>query len=218
MPVLLSQHTPEAAPFAMDWFGRAAGLQVLAAERERIAALLAATAPWLWLAPLPADDADLPPRGLRLHRDEPDGLAGAVRCGLPLPLVNESYGLVVVQHALDDGRLPGLLEEVERILQPGGRLWLFALSPFSPWRLRWRATGLQARTPMAWQRQLRAAGLQADFARIERFGPVWCEAGTTRMPHALRAACLIGAQKRIAPLTPAKATSGWRADTAPVGY
>ncbi|MFT4257908.1 MAG: methyltransferase domain-containing protein [Pseudoxanthomonas sp.] len=219
MPVPPAQHTPVAASPAMDWFGSAAGVPVLAAERERIAAELEGRAPqpWLWLTPLATDAVELPPRGMRLHRDA-TGLAGTIRCGLPLPLPSESFGVVVVQHMLDDGRLPDLLAEAERILQPGGCLRLFALNPFSPWRLHWRGTGLQARTSAAWRARLRAAGFHVDPDQVEWLGPAWREAGTAQLPQMLRAACLIGAEKRIAPLTPARPASTWRPDAAPAGY
>lgn len=223
MPEFSARHLPLAA---MGWFGSVRGLPLLAAERELVAALLASRTPqpWLWLAPGPGPGSDaaatgLPPRGLRLHRDGP-GLAGAFRCRLPLPLPNESFGCVVVQHALDDGGLHGLLEEVERVLQPGGRLWLFALNPYSPYRLRWRDTGLAAQAPTDWRQRLRKAGLQIDAAEADWLGPLWRSRNTEPSPLGtwLRAAYVIGAEKRVAPLTPVKATSGWRTDAAPAGF
>ncbi|MFT3762697.1 MAG: hypothetical protein QM761_08815 [Pseudoxanthomonas sp.] len=216
MPVL-SAHRPTAP---LDWFGSARGLPLLAAERDRIAELLVARAPqpWLWLTPFAtAAAADLPPRGLRLHR-QAAGLSGAFRCGLPLPLPSESFGVIVVQHAFDDGCLPDLPEEVERILQPGGRLWLFALNPYSPWRLRWRSAGLVARTPAAWRQRLRAAGLHAEPNETEWLGPAWSGRGAKHAIGWLRAGCLIGAEKRVAPLTPIRVASKWRTDAAPAGF
>jgi SAM-dependent methyltransferase len=212
------------SPDAMAWFGSARGLPLLAAERDLVASLLEARSPqpWLWLAPGagPGPDAaatDLPPRGLRLHRERAQ-LAGAFRCRLPLPLPNETFGSIVVQHVLDDGGLPGLLEEAERVLQPGGRLWLFALNPYSPYRLRWRNRGFAVRAPIDWRLRLRAAGLHVyDGIEAAWLGPVWRGRSAPSALAGLRACCVLGAEKRVAPLTPVKAAAAWRADAAPAG-
>jgi SAM-dependent methyltransferase len=204
----------------LDWFRSARGLPLLSAERELVAALLASRTPqpWLWLATgSESNITDLPPRGLRLHR-EGDGLTGAFRCRVPLPLPSESFGCVVVQHALDDDGLPGLLEEASRILQPGGRLWLFVLNPYSPYRWRWRGTGLTAHAPTDWRQRLRKAGLQVD-AETDWLGPLWRNRNSEPSPLGtwLRAACVMSAEKRVAPLTPIRGTARWQTSAAPAG-
>lgn len=88
--------------------------------------------PWLWLTPT----TELPPReslqgrGLRLHRSA-GRFAGDARCAMPFPLPSESLQAIVVQHAVVGGAAD-FLAECERLLMPGGRLWLFTLNPMSP--------------------------------------------------------------------------------------
>ncbi len=162
---------------------------------------------WLWLAPADAEDGAMPPgRGLRLVLAD-DGWRGGVRCGLPLPLAGASVGSVVLQHVLtgdDAGR--ALLAECARVLVPGGRLALLALNPLSPYRWRWRGSGLRASEPLAWRRRMRAVGLQPDPVS-QGIGPGWREAVSPQpQPGAgLRAAYLVLAEKRTRPLTPLRA-------------
>lgn len=205
-------------PDALRWFGSGRGAPLLAAEQALAQRALAARAPqpWLWLSAQPpaASDAALPPRGLRLHAAGTAGyLSGAVRCGLPLPLPTESIGAIVLQHVLDAGDGEALLEECARVLEPGGRLRLFALNPWSPYRLRWRRAGLLPRDPAGWRERLRAVGL-TPVGDARFLGPVWrgVHAPAGRGPALLRAACLLEAEKRVAGLIPpAPATPAWRA-------
>ena len=68
---------------------------------------------------------------------------------LPLPLANESMATIVVQHAAAGGRRSAaLFDECARVLLPGGRLWLFALNPLSPYRWRWNGNHLSASEPI----------------------------------------------------------------------
>jgi hypothetical protein len=198
---------------------------LLAAERALIGTAMAsrpAQQPWLWLAPrAPAPGGfELPRRTLVLHR-QGHGFSGSLRCGLPLPLPHESIGNLIVQHALDDG-LDGLLDECARVLEPGGRLWLFTLNPWSPYRARWRRSGLMARDPGAWRGSLRDLGLQANSGRAGYLGPVWRPAGSDPGNPAkpgsnrLRAACLLEVEKRSAALIPpAPVTRQWQAGATP---
>ena len=112
---------------------------LLAQERRWLANQLAArpARPWLWLQPEASPPADGPirhARGLRLH-DCGQGYAGSLRCALPLPLASECLGDIVLQHP-QPARADALLEECARVLVEGGRLWLFLLNPWSPYRLR----------------------------------------------------------------------------------
>lgn len=189
---------------ASAWFGSDAGQAVLESERP---ALLRAFAerpaqPWLWLGPV-AQALQVDGRGLRLVVSN-EAWAGAVHCGLPLPLANESMGVVVLQHVAR-ARSPGqgLLDECARVLAPGGKLWLFALNPLAPYRWRWRGSGLHASEPLTWRRRLRAAGLAPEPVS-QGMGPSW-QVGVTHAPQngpGLRAAYAIRAEKRAWPLTP----------------
>ena len=218
MPVLQISRQPD----AMTWFYTPRGQAVLAAEQDIIRAALVtrpAQQPWLWLGPAQSGSPggpDLPARSLWLQPRGPR-YAGSLQCGLPLPLPNESIGNVIIQHVLDDGR-EELLDECTRVLEPGGRLWLFVLNPWSPYRARWRRSGLQARAPQAWNQQLRALGLQPCGEGMSHLGPVWRssvhpQAGATQR---LRSSCLLEVEKRTAALIPpALVKAQWQAGTAP---
>ncbi|MFT4198192.1 MAG: methyltransferase domain-containing protein [Pseudoxanthomonas sp.] len=203
MPVSPVHRQPE--PLA--WFGSAAGAALLAAEQPRIAALLAAraTAPTLWLHPGGVAGSAVVPAGLSL-RAVGGGFEGPVRCGLALPLADASVALIVLQHVAE-GLPATLLGECVRVLQPGGRLWLLALNPASPYRLRWRRSGLRALAAGRWQQRLRRAGLECTTP-VERLGPCWKNAND---PAWLRAGCLLAADKRGPDLIAAPvARPAWR--------
>lgn len=68
------------------------------------------------------------------------GFEGDVRCVLPLPLPTESVRAIVVQHVVADSVVE-FFDECARVLMPGGCLYLFALNPLSPYRLRWLRQG-----------------------------------------------------------------------------
>lgn len=140
---------------------------------------------------------------------------GVVRCGLPLPLASESVGTVVLQHVADYPiDTTALLSECVRVLMPGGRLWLFALNPLAPYRWRWSGTGLRGVEPVILRRRLRAAGLTPDSVS-QGLGPRWQIAANERAQDGagLRAAYLLRAEKRVAPLTPVRARPQVRLQT-----
>jgi SAM-dependent methyltransferase len=206
-------------PDALAWFGSGPGGPLLAVEQPWVAAALKARAPqaWLWLGPTAPDfSQEAPPRGVQLHR-QPSGFTGSVRCDLPLPLPTEAVGAVVLQHALETGR-DDLLAECARVLEPGGRLWLFTLNPWSPYRLRWRGLDMAVHDAVGWRERLRAAGLQPVSREIRYLGPVWRTRGDAARfgPARLRAVCLLEAEKRVAALIPPSPIKRpWRTDTAP---
>ena len=217
MPVLQISRQPD----ALAWFDSVRGQPLLAAEQALVGAAMAARPaqqPWLWLAPRATGPGipELPRRTLVLHRQQ-DRFAGSLRCGLPLPLPNESIGNLVVQHALDDG-VEGLLDECARVLEPGGRLWLFVLNPWSPYRARWRHSGLIARDVQGWRKTLRGLGLQPCTGGVVYLGPVWrmTSEPATSTSGRLRAVCLLEFEKRSAALIPpAPVARQWQAGATP---
>ncbi len=219
MPVLQISRQPD--PLA--WFDAPRGQPVLTAEQDAIRHALVsrpASQPWLWLAPVaPAngpEDSGLPPRSLQIY---PWGerYAGTLQCALPLPLGDESIGNVILQHALDDGR-EGLLEECERVLEPGGRLWLFTLNAWSPYRARWRRSGLVAQDVRGWRLRLGALGLHPCGVPVSYLGPVWRSPapGAEGKPGPFAAACMMQLEKRTAALIPPEPLKRqWQAGAAP---
>lgn len=201
MPLRSRPGQPDAA---QAWFASSEGAALLESEHDAIAGALAERPAqhWLWLAPLPQPRPE-GGRGLALY---PRGarFGGDVSCSLPLPLPSETFGTIVLQHVAAPGA-PGsaLLEEVERLLEPGGRVLLFALNPLSPYRWRWRGHGLRAAEPLSWRRLLRRAGLES-VAVSEGMGPRWEPVADPRRQEGvgLRAAYLLRADKRSLPLTP----------------
>lgn len=194
MPALQSTRQASLAP----WFDSepAAALRVL--ERQLLLPQLSVlpAQPWMWIAPSAAwlDDAQPGGRGLRLYRNG-GRYAGDACCGLPLPLATESVNAIVLQHvtAADADQL---LDECERVLMPGGHLWLSSLNPFSPFRTHWRQYGLTVRTPQRIRQLLGRHGLDCDDMRY--LGPLWQGTGSRGRGGwaPLRAACLFHAEKR----------------------
>ena len=196
------------------WFVSGAGRALIQSEHDCIRAAISERPgqAWLWLSP-----ADEPPEGLAGGQPAPgapghgvrlmaapQGWDGPIQCSLPLPLANESIATVVIQHTVRSGtRGKALIEECARVLVPGGRLWLFALNPLSPYRWRWNGSGLGASEPLPWRRHLREAGLQPDGVS-QGLGPRWRVEirPTLQQGPGLRAAYLLQAEKRMVPLTP----------------
>lgn len=195
-----------------DWFASIPGRALLDSEVDSIREALADRPgqPWLWLSPTP-QSTEPDSRGLRLQATG-GGWQGPIRCALPLPLANESVATVVVQHAIRSGsRGTALIAECARLLVPGGRLWLFALNPLSPYRWRWNGSGLTASEPMPLRRRLREAGLQPDVVS-QGLGPRWRAEihPDLQQGPGLRAAWLLRAEKRTLPLTPVRSRAALR--------
>jgi hypothetical protein len=206
-----------------SWFDTGAGRALLDAERPGILNGLRGrpAQPWLWIGPSqPAGERpELQARGLRLRPASPSGFQGDLRCDLPLPLVAESVQSIVLQH-VPLAAVEPLLEECERILMPGGRLWVYALNPFSPYRLRWRRHGPQVLQPMRWRALVHNAGLRC-LGQAGYLGTSWrVESGPeaeTAGSAPWRAVCVIEAEKRvIAPIGPVPTAVNWRRPVATI--
>ncbi|MEO6227207.1 MAG: methyltransferase domain-containing protein [Thermomonas sp.] len=216
MPVFRRQLATAAAA---TWFASPAGQMVIASEADvlRTVARERPNQPGLWLQPGVVDMGDidcLDAPGVRLHAAGA-GFAGDIRCGSALPFANECCGVVVVQHLADISAEPAaLLAECARILMPGGRLWLLALNPLAPYRLRWQGQGPRPAEPVTWRRRLRATGLVPDPVS-QGVGPTWAIAIAPELQDGagLRAAFLLRAEKRRIPLTPLRATRTLRLQT-----
>ena len=206
MPLSAFHRQPD--PAAAAWFAGDIGQALLDSETACVSDALHQRPGQLalWLGPaIAAAPEGLDGFGpLRLHWAEGGAFHGDLHCGLPLPLASESCAIVIVQHPGDvDGAHAALLEECARVLVAGGWLWLLALNPLSPYRLRWRGHGLRAREPVTWRKRLRAAGLAPD-SLTQGVGPVWDIAPDARLQDGvgLRAAFLLRAEKRRLPMTP----------------
>lgn len=214
MPVLQSrrQVTPP------TWFDSAPAHQLYQLEQQMLLPQLAAlpAQPWLWIAPSARwlEGAALTGRGVRLYR-EGSGYDGDARCALPLPLPNESVDAIVLQHVTAaDAAL--LLAECERVLMPGGRLFLTSLNPFSPFRTQWRRHGLVVRTPQRLRQLLDQAGLDCGQTRF--LGPAWPSSTAFSRLQPLRAACLFSVEKRTFALPgPTPLRVRWQAPMATPG-
>lgn len=202
MPALSPNGQPAAG---QEWFASDAGQALVQSEIPLIRRALRdrPAPPWAWFAPCPVEAGDCG-RGACLVAGD-GAWEGALRCGLPLPFATSALSTVVLQHASAvAGPIDALLDECARVLMDGGRLHLLVLNPLSPYRLRWRGTGLSAGEPLTWRRRLRRAGLEPD--PVSRgVGPVWKIQAReeTRNGPGLAAAYMLRAEKRVAPLTPA---------------
>ncbi|KPN20106.1 hypothetical protein AO715_09360 [Xanthomonas sp. Mitacek01] len=197
---------------ARDWFETPAGRAILDSEHALVAEALGSHPglPWLWCAP-GTPDAQVEGRGLCLVR-RGDRLEGPVHCASPLPLPSEAFGAVVLQHVIGGrGDTLGLLEEAARVLAPGGHLWMLVLNPLTPYRWRWRGTGIASAEPLTWRRRMREAGLAPD-AVSRGVGPSWRMQAVAEVQDGpgVRAAYALRGQKRHLPLTPLRSRPALR--------
>ncbi|WP_434030967.1 hypothetical protein [[Pseudomonas] boreopolis] len=205
-----------------SWFETGAGRALLRLEQHWALEALRhrPSQPWLWLSAIPAglpEGSALQGRGLRLFRHGA-GYAGELQCGLPMPIPSESLQAIVVQHAVA-GDIDAFVEECARVLAPGGRLWLFALNPLSPYRLRWRRHVPSPPRPEWWRRSIQRARLHCSMTPCY-LGPAW-NPGDGGEGHAgrgpWRAVCVFEAEKRaIAPNGPIPAKVRWQRPVATI--
>jgi SAM-dependent methyltransferase len=99
-------------------------------------------------------------------------LQGDVRASAtePLPFVDQAFDLVLLRHALEPASLS--LDEIVRVLAPGGVLVLTGVNPLSGWTPWWlwqtRGSASHAISPLQLVARLRRADLQVE--RVQRVG------------------------------------------------
>ncbi len=201
MPADMPFRQPVNSP---DWFASPAGQVVLESEMPSFLDALAQRPglPWLMFSAHPRPTDLSLSSGLWLHPTD-TGWHGDVRCSTMLPLASESISCIVLQHIGDPRQATEWLSECQRVLMPGGKLWLFALNPLSPYHRYWLWRDMQhAAEPFRWRRALREVGLNAD-ALAEGLGPTWRMQADPirRMGAGARAAYLLRAEKTRCPLT-----------------
>lgn len=159
-------------------------------------------------------DVDLRQLGVVRMHVERDGLGGDAKCAIDaLPWQDDAFRLVVAQHAGDALPTAGvLIDELARVLAPGGVLLWYGLSPWSPWLawIHWQArSGLPVpRVMHAEVTRMRLQKRQLTPAGIEHLGSCWPSRGEPSALHRtpwlapLRAAYLLTASKQRAVLTP----------------
>lgn len=146
---------------------------------------------------------------VRLHVRAP-GLAGDVVCATDaLPWEDAAFQLVIAQHAGDMlGDANGLVDELARVLAPGGVLLWFGLNPWSPWlawvRWRFRRGHALPHTLHADPARRRLLRQRLAPAALDYLGPCWPQRSERVAAHRsallapLRSAYLITATKQRA--------------------
>jgi SAM-dependent methyltransferase len=88
----------------------------------------------------------------------------------PLPFVDRAFDLILLRHALESEELS--LDEIVRVLAPGGTLVLTGVNPLSGWTPWWlwqtRGSAARATSPIQWVARLRRADVQVQ--RVQRVG------------------------------------------------
>ncbi|HTV86481.1 MAG TPA: methyltransferase domain-containing protein [Dyella sp.] len=101
-------------------------------------------------------------------------LEGDVRASAnePLPFADEAFDFILLRHALEP--TPLSLDDIVRVLAPGGMLVLTGINPLSGWTPWWlwqtRGTAAHAKSPIQLAVRLRRAELQVE--RVQRVGRV----------------------------------------------
>jgi SAM-dependent methyltransferase len=165
---------------------------------------------------LPVDVAHLTP--VRLHAAG-EALFGDVICSArALPIENDSFQLVFAQHLGDAQPDGGAVEELARVLAPGGLLLWSGFNPWSPWLawIHWQTRGGGAVPQTSNADTLRRRLIRSQLAPValDYLGTCWPrraldpdfaiarETRGTRWLAPLRGAYLLAARKQRAVLTP----------------
>jgi SAM-dependent methyltransferase len=165
---------------------------------------------------LPVDVAHLSP--VRLHAAG-EALFGDVICSArALPIENDSFQLVFAQHLGDAQPDGGAIEELARVLAPGGLMLWSGFNPWSPWLawIHWHTRGGGAVPQMSNADTLRRRLIRSQLAPValDYLGTCWPrravdpdfaipgETRGARWLAPLRGAYLLAARKQRAVLTP----------------
>jgi hypothetical protein len=141
--------------------------------------------------------------GLRVQAT--DQLIGDALCApAELPFPDDSFRLVVVQHAFERvADAAGMRAEVMRVLESGGTAMIVGFARFGAWRpwLAWHGRDQppwQYASAAAWRRALARGGV--DVYAQRRIGPsrIAVGGGSVLLPAALRPSWLLLARKRSA--------------------
>ncbi|MEO6688002.1 MAG: methyltransferase domain-containing protein [Dokdonella sp.] len=151
---------------------------------------------------------------VRVHADQ-DLLRGDVACAADaLPWEDDAFQLVIAQHAGDV--LPqgsAMIDELARVLAPGGTLLWFGLNPWSPW-LAWIHWQARRGMPVPRATQADAARKRMHGCQLAAWGPdylgtCWPQKSGQpgrihqgRLLAPLRNAYLVAASKQRSVLTP----------------
>ncbi|HEY6986413.1 MAG TPA: methyltransferase domain-containing protein [Rhodanobacteraceae bacterium] len=148
-----------------------------------------------------------------------DALAGDVVCSpRALPMEAESFQLVFAQHVADvQPSAGGLMDEIARVMAPGGLLLWCGFNPWSPW-LAWihwhtRGGGAVPQTVNADTLRRRLVRAQLTPLALDYLGTCWPrrvvdnagvvgESRGARLLAPLRSTYLLAARKQRAVLTP----------------
>jgi len=157
---------------------------------------------------------------ITLHIDTPYRLAGTLTCAASqLPFANDSFKLILVQHAAENIAEPALFSaELARVLAPEGVALILGFNPYSAWRpwlglqqRRTHGSALRLQSPHLWETQL--AQHDIDVMQCRYLGAFLPRASNaahapdeTKRPlrwlAGLRGAYLLIARKRRSTLTP----------------
>ena len=109
---------------------------------------------------------------LRLARDRFQGDVHASAYE-PLPFSDQAFDLILLRHALEPAPLS--LDDIVRVLAPGGVLVLTGINPLSGWTPWWlwqtRDSAPRAKSSIQLAARLRRADLQVE--RVQRVGRLW---------------------------------------------
>lgn len=140
----------------------------------------------------------------------------------PLPFMDEAFDLILLRHALE--LAPLSLDEIVRVLAPGGLLVLTGVSPLSGWTPWWlwrtRGSATHAKSPIQLAARLRRAEVLVE--RVQRVGQLLPRStvASGKMPGWLGGGYVLVARKKgpaSAPsrLRPKPVTAPVRAGLAP---
>lgn len=124
----------------------------------------------------------------------------------PLPFIDDAFELVLVRHALEVAPQPlALLDELIRVLAPGGTLALTGVHPIGGWSawVRMRTHGKSPALQLPWRLSHRLEGAGMSIEQTQRIGSIWPGTGSVRRNPAssFGGGYVLVARKQRQPLT-----------------